>query len=281
MRGDRPVSKRRPPATSTASVIPAFLDNHQWSACFGLSWADLMLYDQAGPGHILRPGGMYLREVCGTMGVAAGRSEVVRQFLATGADWLFMVDTDMGFAPDTVARMVASATEHASPVLGALAFALKRDTDLVPAPFHGQRFRIVPTLYSFHAVPETGEQGFRSITRYQRDAWQQVAGTGAACLLMRRDILAELPADPFAPMGIKGGGGNGTDRTFSEDLSFCVRVAGAGAAVAVDTSIKTTHHKGGLFLDETAYALQQETLIQAKGQEIAKRAELAMKGAPS
>lgn len=272
------MSKRRPPAVSTASVIPAFLDNHQWSACFGLSWADMMLYDQAGPGHIIRPGGMYLREVCGTMGVAAGRSEVVRKFLATGADWLFMVDTDMGFAPDTVSRLVASATEHDSPVLGGLAFALKRDTELTAAPFHGQRFRIVPTLYSFHVVAETGERGFRSIGNYQRDAHQQVAGTGAACLLMHRDILTALGPDPFAPATIKGGGGNGTDRTFSEDLSFCVRVAAAGASVAVDTAIKTTHHKGGIFLDETAYAMQQETLIQAKGHEIAALATAAMNG---
>lgn len=266
--------------TDTASVIPAFLDNHQWSACFGLSWTDLMLADQAGPGHIVRPGGMYLREVAGTMGVAAGRSEVARKFLATGADWLFMVDTDMGFAPDTVARLVASATEHESLVLGGLCFAIKRDTDLAPAPFHGQRFRIIPTLYTFHEVAETGEKGFRSIGKYQRDAWQEVAGTGAACLLVHRDILAELGPEPFAPMTIKGAGGNGTDRTYSEDLSFCVRVAAAGASVAVDTSIKTTHHKGGVFLDETAYAMQQETLIQAKGQEIARTARLAMGGAP-
>jgi hypothetical protein len=266
--------------SNTASVIPAFLDNHQWSACFGLSWTDLMLHDQAGPGHIIRPGGMYLREVCGTMGVAAGRSEVVRKFLATGADWLFMVDTDMGFAPDTVSRLIASATTNATPVLGALCFALKRDTELAPAPFYGQRFRIVPTLYSFHNVEETGEKGFRSINRYRRDAHQHVAGTGAACLLMHRDALEAVGPDPFAPMAIRGGGGNGTDRTFSEDLSFCVRVAAAGIGLGVDTSIKTTHHKGGLFLDETAYAMQQETLIQAKGHEIAAQARMLLKGRP-
>lgn len=266
--------------TGTASVIPAFLDNHQWSACFGLSWTDLMLHDQAGPGHIVRPGGMYLREVCGTMGVAAGRNKVARQFLGTGADWLFMVDTDMGFAPDTVSRLVESATVNESLVLGALAFALKRDTDLAPAPFFGQRFRIVPTLYSFHNVAETGEKGFRPIDKYRRDAHQSVAGTGAACLLMHREALEAVGPDPFTPMVIKGGGGNGTDRTFSEDLSFCVRVAAAGIGLGVDTSIKTTHHKGGLFLDETAYAMQQETLIQAKGQQIAEQARMLLRGRP-
>ena len=242
---------------STASVIPAFLDNHQWSACFGLSWADLMLYDQAGPRQIIRPGGMYLREVCGTMGVAAGRNDVVRKFLSTGADWLFMVDTDMGFAPDTVERLLASAVQHSSPVLGGLCFALKRDTAAPPATFHGARHRIVPTLYSFHEVTETREKGFRPIADYVRDAHQQVAGTGAACLLMHREALDAAGKDPFTPIAVPGGGGNGTDRTFSEDLSFCVRVAAAGFPVAVDTRVKTTHHKGGLFLDEAAYDAQR------------------------
>jgi hypothetical protein len=42
----------------------------------------------------------------------------------------------------------------------------------------------------------------------------------------------------------------------------------------VDTAIKTVHHKGGIFLDEVQYAMQQETLIQARGHAIARQAEL-------
>lgn len=260
----------------SGSVIPAVLDGGTWAACFGLSWAEMMLYDQAGLGRMIRPGGQYLRKIAGTMGVAAGRNEIARAFLATDAEWLFMVDSDMGFGMDTVDRLVESAKRNDVKVLGALCFAQKQDTDLAPAPFHGNRLRIQPTLYAFTEVEETGERGFRSLTKYRRNAYQPVGATGAACLLVHRDVLLAVGADPFQPLTVPGAGGNGTARTFSEDLSFCVRVAGEGFEIGVDTSIQTTHYKGGIYLDETQFAMQQETLIQAKGHQIAAQVEAAM-----
>ena len=35
------------------------------------------------------------------------------------------------------------------------------------------------------------------------------------------------------------------------------RLANAGVAIGVDTSIKTTHDKGGIFLDEGSYRIQR------------------------
>jgi hypothetical protein len=255
-------------------VIPAVLDGGQWAACFGLSWAHLMLHDAANNARIIRPGGQYLRKVAGTMGVAAGRNEVTAAFLATDAEWLWFVDSDMGFDPDAVDRLVASAHANNAQVLGGLCFAQKVDTDLAPAPFQGQRFRIIPTVYEFLELAN-GERGFRHQDRYRRDAFQPVAGTGAACLLIHRSAAEAVGPDPFAPITDPTGGGKGTPRTFSEDLSFCVRAVGAGLTIGVDTSVKTTHYKGGIYLDETAYAMQQETLIQAKGHEIARLAQWA------
>lgn len=263
---------------SAGGVIPAFVDGNEWAACFGLSWADLLLYDQAGPGRIIRPGGQFVRKVAGTMGVAAGRNEIAAHFLAhTDGEWLFMVDTDMGFGPDTVDRMVASAEANGVSVLGALCFAQKLDPDVQQGPYQAQRYRIQPTLYAWTEIEETGERGFQSITKYRRDAFQHVAGTGAACILIHRSALEAVGPAPFMPITDATAGGNGTPRTFSEDLSFCARVAGASLELGVDTAIKTTHYKGGIFLDEIAFAMQQETLIQAKGHEIARRAQLYMR----
>jgi hypothetical protein len=258
------------------TVIPGLVDGNEWAACFGLSWADLMLHDQAGPGHIIRPGGQYLRKVAGTMGVAAGRNEIARLFLGTDAEWLWMVDTDMGFAHDTVDRLVRSASENSVGVLGALCFAQKQDPDLAQGDLYGNRYRIQPTLYAYTEVAETGEKGFKSLTKYQRDAFQEVGATGAACILISRTVLEAVGPDPFNPLTVRGAGGNGTDRTFSEDLSFCIRASAQGFTIGVDTSIKTTHYKGGIFLDEVQFAMQQETLIQAKGQAIAREVEAAM-----
>jgi hypothetical protein len=259
------------------SVIPSVVDGQEWAACFGLSWTGLMLRDQATSNRIIRENGQYVRKVSGTMGVAAARSEIAAYFLAhTDAEWLFMVDSDMGFADDTVDRLVESAERNGVPVLGALCFAQKLDPDVAPGQFHATRMRIQPTLYTYLERPN-GERGFRSITKYKRDTFQHVAGTGAACILIHRSALEAIGAEPFMPVTDPEAGGNGTPRTFSEDLSFCVRVQAAGLEMGVDTSIKTTHYKGGLFLDETTFAMQQETLIQARGHAIARQAELYTK----
>jgi hypothetical protein len=261
------------PLAVPGSVIPGFVDGNQWAACFGLSLVELLLRDQATSQRIIREGGQYVRKVAGTMGVAAGRNEIAAHFLNhTDAEWLWMVDTDMGFAPDTVDRMVASAEANSVPVLGGLCFAQKLDPDVQPGEFHATRYRIAPTLYAYLERPN-GERGFRSITKYKRDAFQHVAGTGAACILIHRSALEAVGADPFMPVTDPLAGGNGTPRTFSEDLSFCIRVQAAGLEMGVDTSVKTTHYKGGIFLDETTFAMQQETLIQARGHAIARQAE--------
>lgn len=265
--------------TKVGSVIPAVIDGGTWAATFGLSWTALMLHDQAGTGSIIGSGGsgQFIRKQAGTMGVAAARNEIVRYFLDQDAEWLFMVDSDMGFAPDTVDRLIASAIEHGIQIIGGLCFAQKTDPDVPVGEFNAQRFRIQPTLYQYVEVRDTGERGFRSITKYQRDAFQLVAATGAACVLVHRDALLTIGPEPFMPITDSTGGGNGTPRTFSEDLSFCIRASAAGLSIGVDTSIKTTHYKGGIYLDEATFAMQEETLIQAKGHDIARRAELALR----
>ena len=257
------------------SVIPAVVDGGEWSASFGLSWTDLMLYDQAVSHRIIREGGQYLRKQAGAMGVAGGRNEIMRAFLASDAEWLFMIDSDMGFERDTVDRLVSSAKRHGAKVVGGLCFAQKIDPDVAQGPSYAVRFRIIPTIYEFVEVKETGEMGFQHINKYRRDAFQTVAGTGAACLLIHRDAAEAVGPDPFEPMTIPGAGGNGTARTYSEDLSFCIRVQAADIRLGVDTSVKTSHYKGGIYLDEIQFAMQQETLIQAKGHEIARLAEWA------
>lgn len=259
------------------TIIPAVLDGGQWAACFGLSWADMLLYDQAGPQRIIREDGQFVRKLAGTMGVAAGRNEIARHFLTTDAEWLFMIDSDMGFAPNTANELMHSAISNNVKVIGGLCFAQKVDTDLAQGPFNAARYRIQPTLYRYVEIQETGERGFQAITKYQRDRFQPVAATGAACVLVHRDVLKAVGAEPFMPITDPIGGGNGTPRTFSEDLSFCIRVSAAGFTIGVDTSIKTTHYKGGIYLDEVTFAMQQETLIQAKGHNIARQAELYMR----
>lgn len=238
------------------AVIPSMVDGGTWASCFGLSWADLLLHDQIKSGRILRDNGQYLRVSAGTMGVAAARNEIVASFLGLEhqPEWLFMVDTDMGFAADTVDRMVASAEQNNALVIGALCFAQKSERK-AETVLHARRLKLQPTMYRY--VDAGTEKGFLSIEVYLRDTFQWVDATGAACLLMHRSALERLPVDPFRPIVVPNALPNGGAREFSEDLSFCARLADAEVAVGVDTSIKTTHAKGGIYLDEETFQAQQ------------------------
>lgn len=243
------------------SVVPAFLDAGQWSACFGESFAHLMLHDMTNEGLCFRAGS-YLREMAGTGGIPDGRNKVCEVFLdRTDGEWLWFVDTDMGFEPDTVDRLVAAADQVERPVVGGLCFAQRRTGR---TPLRGERYGIVPTMYRWIEVPN-GEVGFAPYSSWERDAVVPVGATGAACLLIHRRVLEALREkhgdEWFSTLRVPHGLGDGKPRIFSEDLSFCVRVAGLGVQVVVDTSVKTTHEKGGIYLDEELY-LQQQALVE-------------------
>lgn len=242
--------------TAPGSVVVGYCDGGTWSAAFGLSYRDLVMHDMLTSQRIVREGGKELRKVAGTMGVAAGRNDIARDFLdQTDGEWLWFVDTDMGFAPDTVDRLVKSADPELRPVMGGLCFAIKRQAR---GDHYAERYRIAPTVYEYLDLGD--EVGFRPILDYQRDQVVQVAGTGAACLLIHRSALERVRAkygdawfDPIThPTGAKG-----KPRQFSEDLSFCVRLASVDLPVHVDTAVRTCHDKGGIFLDEHAFDFQQ------------------------
>jgi hypothetical protein len=224
-----------------------------------MSYRDLVLVDATvGKGIIVRDGGSELRVHAGTGGIPDARNAVARDFLdTTDGEWLWFIDTDMGFAPDTVYRLLDSADPVERPVMGALCFALMRDRE---APGHATRFRAQPTLYDY--VQTDDEVGFQAIAAYPPDRVVQVAGTGAACLLIHRSALEAVRAaagDAWFTTLTHPTGDHGQQRTFSEDLSFCVRLASAGVPVFVDTAIRTTHEKGGIYLDEETYAQQRLT----------------------
>jgi hypothetical protein len=145
--------------------------------------------------------------------------------------------------------------------MGALCFANRRTG---PGDFHGERFGIVPTVYNYVDESEAnGEVGFLPVHDYPRDQVTRCAGTGAACLLIHRGALHKV-REKFGecwfdqmkhPTGLQG-----KPRSFSEDLSFCVRLAACDVPVHVNTAIKTCHEKGGIFLDEEAYDRQMTLL---------------------
>lgn len=240
------------------TVVVGYLDDGHWSACFGLSYRDMLLHDMCDKQRIVRKGGMELRNLTGSGGIPQGRNEVCKQFLRSDGEWLFFIDTDMGFAEDTVDALVECADPEERPVVGGLCFCLKKKTEL-KTDFYGEKYGVEPTLYKW--VETEDEVGVMSMRNYpdaiaDKGPILQVAATGAACLLIHRSILVKMK-DKYGPQWFSTithpTGDKGEPRTFSEDLSFCVRVAAIGGSVHINTDVKTTHEKGGVFLDEAEY----------------------------
>jgi hypothetical protein len=249
--------------TDSPRVTVGYLDPGTWSAVFGLSYRDMLLYDLGHNASILRPGGSELRALTGSGGIPANRNKVAGQFVnQTDGEWLFWVDSDMGFNPDTVDRLLDSG----KPIMAALCFQQKRCGG---GDFNAPRYSIHPTILNWAEVEETGEQGFVPQDDYKRDAIQEVAGTGSACILIHREVFEAIeekygPDQWYDPITMPGAGGNNTPRTFSEDLSFCIRAAACGYKIHVDTSVKTTHDKGGLYLDEETFDMQDPIVRRQK-----------------
>jgi len=238
------------------TVIPAFLDGGKWSAAFGESFLHLLLSDMIGQGRLFAAGA-YLREMCSASGIADGRNQAAAAFLErTDGEWLWFVDTDMGFGPDVVEQLLAVADPVDRPVVGALCFAHRR---IRRTELRAERLGIIPTLYRW--VETEAEAGFAPLPSWERGAVLRVGGTGAACLLIHRSALEAVaakygPRSWFTPITHPTASTTGGPRTFSEDLSFCLRLAACDLPLHVATGVQTTHDKGGAFLDLEAYEAQ-------------------------
>ena len=227
-------------------------DGHNWAACFGLSLRNMFMLDMATERRFV---GGELRLTAGTGTIPQARNNMLREFLKRDAEWLFMVDTDMGFTDDTVERLLRSAHPRYKPVVGGLCFALRGDAS-AHTKLHAARYKIIPTIYDWVELED--EVGFAPREDYQRDRVITAAGTGAACMVIHRTAAEKVRdkygEDWFTPI-VHPTGAGGQPRTFSEDLSFCVRLQATGLPLHIDTSVKTTHDKGGLFLDEDTFDL--------------------------
>ena len=175
---------------------------------------------------------------CPTGKLAQARNLATRRFLGeTDEEWLWFVDTDMGFAPDTVDRLIKSADPASRPVVGGLCFTL---VEQACDGMGGLRFHVVPTIYMVGERPD-GHESFGFFGDYPRDAVMQVAGTGPACLLIHRGVLEKVRAEHGERWWDHVADGQGG--VLGEDLSFCTRLHAAGVPIHVDTGVGTTHHK--------------------------------------
>lgn len=164
--------------------------------------------------------------------ITTARNAQVRWFLDhTQAEWLWIVDSDMQFPPDTLERLCASAHDRTHRIVGGLCFALLTD------PRSGHDYP-APTLYLLSDTP--GEM--LRLWDWPPGQLCEVDATGAACLLVHRSVLEKMrdandgPWHWFREHVAEG-------RPISEDITFCLRARSLGYSVWVDTSVQIDHMK--------------------------------------
>lgn len=238
-------------------VVIGYLHPGTVHAAFMESVLDLLVYDVAFHQRIVNGGGRLATQAGANL--SGPRNGIVKRFLDYGkADWLWMVDTDMTFAPDTVERLLEFAAPDTAPIVGGLCFGFD------------DKGEIQPTLFGLLGDPESPQ-----VVRYrewQPDAMFQVAATGAACLLIHKAALERI-RDIQIP-GRATAGFNDAFQWFqevehdgqpvSEDITFCWRAGLAGLPIYVNTGVQLGHIKDReLTMD--AYFAQRGYLNSVEG----------------
>lgn len=212
-------------------VLPAYLTDGEFvSHSFHVSMLQVAEWGQISKhGEIMAP----IRRRTSPGDIAAGRNDITAFWLdQTDADWLWFVDTDMGFQSSAVHCLLAVADPVERPVMGALCFSWRADNADGSGGWRGQ---ITPTLFGWD------ERGFRVAANYPRDQVVRVAGTGAAFLLIHRSAAEKVRVEYGDEWWTNVRYSTGA--VIGEDLSFCWRLLKLDIPLHVDTSVKTTHAK--------------------------------------
>ncbi len=169
----------------------------------------------------------------GPLQLPDGRNKLCRQTLESGAEWLFMLDADMGFEPDLLDRLLDVADARERPVVGGLCFSMR---ELMPDGMGGMHTFPAPTILNWVEMAD-GVSRFVGQDHYPVNTMIQVGATGGACLLVHRSVLERIGEDWFTQCPTDDGVFQG------EDISFCWRLRQLGIPVWIHTGIRLTHMK--------------------------------------
>ncbi len=95
-------------------VSVAYVHSEQVAYSWFRSITGLITYDRANKRHVV--GNPFVDIMFASGGISDARNKAVREFLTTDSDWLFWIDTDMGFEPDIVDRLLDVADPVERPI---------------------------------------------------------------------------------------------------------------------------------------------------------------------
>ncbi len=170
------------------------------------------------------------------------REEIAQSAIDDGYDYLFFVDADMIFKPDTLDRLY----DRNKGVTGAV-YSIRGGKE------HG------PCIYTYNAKKDTYDM-FKDWPI--NDGLVRVDGIGTGLLLIKISELKKIPAPRFAYLECETPDKEGNRRRLGEDLSFCKRCAKQGIKIYADTHIWTGHLGTHIF---TYRDYQMSTIIKREG----------------
>lgn len=162
--------------------------------------------------------------------IAEARNQIVDGFATTDAEWLWMVDSDMVFAPDCLERLLVVADRTAAPIVGALCRTSKG----------------APTMFRFDADGEP-----QRVVEWDEGVVLDVDATGTGCVLIHRRVFAALKnkygtlpsgAENPYPWFVEGAT-TPKGAVLGEDTAFMLRARSLGIPVKVATGVKVGHVK--------------------------------------
>ena len=155
--------------------------------------------------------------------VDMARNKLAKLACDQGYERILWIDSDMKFDPDLMERLSAD---------------LEEGYDVVSGLYFMRKFPPEPVIYK-----ALDTENFRAepYLDYPQDALFPIAGCGFGGVLMRTEVLVDLEEPPFTPF-----------MHFSEDLSFCLRMAEKGRKIACDSRVKMGH-MGTIIFSEKMY----------------------------
>ena len=166
---------------------------------------------------------------------ASSINDSIYQAFELGAEWMFLMDVDQTFPPNTIPRLLESAAKYNAKILSVL--------------YHIGRVPYAPVAGWVKEYEYKGEKGYAYVNK-NGNAWKSEYGplgqgvvevdwAGSGGMLIHRDVVAAIGWPPFLDVWEKGRGA----RTLGHDVNFCLRAKEKGFKTYVDTTIESDHGK--------------------------------------
>ena len=160
--------------------------------------------------------------------IYTSRNDLAMNAVQSDMDYVFWMDSDMSFPPDTLVRMMDTLQKHDLDILTGLYF--RRVPPYSPVLFDQLEMRRNICCWSeFKSIP---------------DELFEVGGCGFGCVLMKTEVFLSVQSkhgNMFAPIGNNG-----------EDIAFCIRARDCGYKIWCDPSI-ICGHVGYSVVDDKFY----------------------------